>query len=150
MPNRASFAPEYGSFVRKRSGIVLVVDDYDDARATMSELLEANGYTVLEASNGQEALNVLVSARGPQVGMVVLDLQMPVMDGFQFLKLLGNYVGLANIPVAIVSAHHPKLDEVDDVASARVVGRLQAPYASDELLAMVKACTVPSVPPPSA
>src|SRR5258705_13897959 len=104
MLNSTGFKPEPSSFARRRSGTILLVDDYADARATIRELLETNGHTVLEAANGQEALNLLVS-RASSIGLIVLDLQMPVMDGRQFLKLLGNYVRLAHIPVVIVSAH---------------------------------------------
>ena len=76
---------------------MLLVDDYVDARDTMRDLLEERGYPVIEASNGQQALNLLASQGTARIGVIVLDLQMPVMDGFQFLKLLGNYVGLKNI-----------------------------------------------------
>jgi CheY-like chemotaxis protein len=139
-----AFVAEPGSAVRRRQGSILLVDDYADARATVREVLEGNGHAVVEATNGQEALDILVSMRGPQIGLIVLDLQMPVMDGWQFLKLLGNYVRLASIPVVIVSAFSGQMAEL---GTKSVVGRLQPPYDMDELVAIVDACTPPSLPP---
>src|SRR5215211_5545082 len=117
--------PEAGSFARRRTDTVLLVDDYADARATIRDLLEENGYPVIEAANGQQALNILVSQKVSRIGLIVLDLQMPVMDGWEFLKLVRNYVLLAHIPVLVVSAHAQRL-----AAAARehVVGCLQSPY----------------------
>jgi len=65
---------------------VLLVDDDRDIRETLSELLDASGYAVLQAENGQIALDVLkTTPRFPCV--VVLDLSMPVLDGREFLRL---------------------------------------------------------------
>jgi chemosensory pili system protein ChpA (sensor histidine kinase/response regulator) len=129
--------PEPGSFARGRLDTVLLVDDYVDARETVRELLERNGHSVVEASDGQQALNFLVSQSTPRVGLILLDLHMPVMDGFQFLKLLGNYVGLSKIPVIVVSAHTARLSAHD---RKRVAGCLQAPYDPNELVKLVQAC----------
>ena len=139
-----AFGAEPGSVARRRQGSILLVDDYADARASVREVLEDRGHAVIEATNGQEALNLLVSMQGPQIGLIVLDLQMPVMDGWQFLKLLGNYVRLASIPVVIVSSFS---GELADPGTKSVVGRLQPPYDMDELVAIVDACTAPLLPP---
>ena len=132
--------PEPGSFARRRTDTVLLVDDYADARATVRDLLEEHGYPVIEAANGQQALNLLVSQKESRIGLIVLDLQMPVMDGWEFLKLLRNYVLLAHIPVLVVSAHTQRLEAA---ARKRLVGCLQAPYDVSELLALVNASMTP-------
>ncbi len=81
---------------------VLLVDDDPDIRESLSELLDANGYEVLQAENGQIALEVLKkSPRFPCV--VVLDLSMPVLDGREFLKLRASDPILRGIPVVVVS-----------------------------------------------
>jgi CheY-like chemotaxis protein len=81
---------------------VLLVDDDPDIRESLSELLDANGYEVLQAENGQIALDVLKkSPRFPCV--VVLDLSMPVLDGREFLKLRASDPILRGIPVVVVS-----------------------------------------------
>lgn len=114
---------------------ILLVDDYDDARASVREALENAGYGVVEAANGQQALNLLVSRE--QVSLVILDLQMPVMNGWQLLELMRCYVGLSTIPVIIVTAHEPRLDQT---SFAGVLACIQAPYAIEDLVAKVDAC----------
>jgi CheY-like chemotaxis protein len=102
------------------------------------EALEQAGHVVLEAVDGQQALNFLVSRRDEPIALIVLDLQMPVMDGWRLIELLHSYVSLATIPVIIVTAAaEPHLERVTHPA---VYGCLQAPYQLDRLLAMVEAC----------
>jgi CheY-like chemotaxis protein len=115
----------------------LLVDDYDDARACVREALEAEGHRVIEAVNGQQALNFLVSRSDERVALIVLDLQMPVMDGWHFMELLRCYVSLSNIPVLVVTgAPDPDLQKV---AYRGMVGCLQAPYELRELVHRVSA-----------
>jgi CheY-like chemotaxis protein len=127
---------------RRRSGVVLLVDDYAESRATVRELLDNNGYEVIEAAHGQQALDFLVSSPEPPVQLIVLDLQMPIMNGYQFLTLLGNYVRLSTIPVLVVSGHAAPSDQE---TYRNVVGYLRPPYQADELLALVNAsCSQPA------
>lgn len=135
------------SFTRTCAGTVLVVDDYDEARAAICEHLESNGHKVLCACNGKEALDMLVSSPTPDVALIVLDLQMPVMDGWKFLQILGTYVRLSAIPVLVVSGHASGLDRS---VYGNVVGCLQPPYELDRLLEMVNACISPPAPTKSA
>ena len=81
---------------------VLIVDDDHDLRQTLSEILNDEGYAVETATNGREALEVLRRCSAPRV--VVLDLMMPVMDGWQLLEELRRDEALARIPVIIISA----------------------------------------------
>jgi CheY-like chemotaxis protein len=80
---------------------VLIVDDDADLREALVTLLQSEGHHVIEAANGQLALDALAS--GPGIGMVILDLMMPVMDGLTFLahKARGAH---AAIPVVIFSS----------------------------------------------
>jgi CheY-like chemotaxis protein len=133
--------------IARRAGVVLIVDDYADSRGAVRELLEDNGYEVVESSNGQEALNFLVSGAVTNVQLIVLDLQMPIMNGWQFLTLLENYVRLSTIPVVVVSAH-PALPNQGMHKS--IVGCLKVPYQTDELLGLVNGCCTPTkVPSPN-
>jgi CheY-like chemotaxis protein len=118
-------------------GRVLVVDDYTDARLTMREALERVGYVVFEAAHGQQALHYLVSGALDAVDLIVLDLMMPVMDGWQFLRLASSYVGLRHIPVLIVSATSSGLNETKH---RKIVGVLRFPYEMRELIETVDAC----------
>ena len=83
------------------SGPVLVVDDDPDARQLVRRTLEQAGRTVLEAENGQVALE-RVAEEMPD--LVVLDLMMPVMDGFQFLRELRRSEAGRGVPVLVLTA----------------------------------------------
>ncbi|MFT3765881.1 MAG: response regulator [Minicystis sp.] len=87
---------------------VLVVDDDYDLRQTVREILQEEGYVVDTASNGREALAVLRRSNPPRV--VVLDLMMPVMDGWQLLDELKRDDTLADIPVVVISASKRSLN----------------------------------------
>jgi len=86
---------------RGEDGDVLVVDDDADTRQRMRTVLEKNGWTVTEASNGLEALDQVAHAV-PK--LILLDLTMPVMDGFSFLRALRERPGCADVPVVVLSA----------------------------------------------
>jgi CheY-like chemotaxis protein len=81
---------------------VLVVDDDDDARDVIAACLEEAGHTVEVASHGQEALERLRDGLRP--ALVVLDLMMPVMDGWTLLGRLSQDPTLSAIPVIVMSA----------------------------------------------
>src|ERR1041384_259104 len=115
---------------------ILVVDDYEDARATLREMLEGMGHRVVEASNGQEALDLLTQEPSDTVQLILLDLDMPRMSGWELLKLLKNYVRLASIPVVVVSRHAGKLPADE---ARRLNGLFQAPFELARLKAMVEA-----------
>lgn len=68
------------------TGYVVIVDDEEDTRELLRELLEARGYKVATASDGIEALDVLQGL--PRICLLLLDLMMPHMDGFEVLKRL--------------------------------------------------------------
>jgi CheY-like chemotaxis protein len=81
---------------------VLIVDDDLDAREALAELLESRGYSVTSAGNGREALNYLRTASLP--GIIILDLMMPMMDGWEFLEHQSRDFALLQIPVIVLTA----------------------------------------------
>ncbi len=83
------------------AGDVLVVDDEPLVRELTRRTLEAEGISVREAADGQEALEQVASQRP---GMIILDLMMPVMDGFEFLLRLRRDPDTADLPVVVVTA----------------------------------------------
>ena len=87
--------------LREAEGEVLVVDDDPGVRERLRTVLERAGYTVGEAGDGAEALGRV--AHGPPRA-ILLDLTMPVMDGFAFLHALRERPGCADIPVIVFSA----------------------------------------------
>jgi CheY-like chemotaxis protein len=79
----------------------LVVEDDDDTRRWLQRALKREGWEAREAANGREALECL--ARAP-VDVILLDLIMPEMDGFEFLAERRKHKALAKIPVIVVTA----------------------------------------------
>jgi CheY-like chemotaxis protein len=80
---------------------ILVVDDNLDARESLAEVLEIAGYEVEKAENGKIALDMLVAH---PAALVLLDLMMPVMDGWQVVEAMRGDRELSQVPVVIVSA----------------------------------------------
>jgi signal transduction histidine kinase/CheY-like chemotaxis protein len=83
------------------SGVVLVVDDNPDDRDRLARSLRSSGFEVVEAENGAVALDVLADQRPD---LVILDLMMPVMDGFEFMATFKADPANLDIPVVVVTA----------------------------------------------
>lgn len=82
---------------------ILLVDDDPAIRAAFTDLLEEEGFSVLTAAHGADALCLL--RRMPPPRLIVLDLMMPVLDGWGFLEAQRQDLVLSSIPVVILSAH---------------------------------------------
>src|SRR4051812_14627619 len=84
---------------------ILVVEDDDDIRETIREVLSDEGYHVHTAPNGRAGLDWLHDQdHHPRPNLILLDLMMPVMNGFEFLQALRQDAALKGIPVVVVSA----------------------------------------------
>jgi CheY-like chemotaxis protein len=81
---------------------VLVVDDDTEVRQDLTQVLAASGYDVVTASNGREALSLL--DRGFKPALILLDLMMPIMNGWDVLDALANSRSHSTIPVVVASA----------------------------------------------
>ena len=81
---------------------VLIVEDDPDALEALGDLLDSHGYAVSSARNGAEALELL--GRSALPNLIVLDLLMPTMDGWEFRRRQKNDPRIAHIPVVVVSA----------------------------------------------
>ena len=84
---------------------VLVIDDDDDIREFLRILLGLEGYVVLEAREGREGLEAARSENPPHV--ILLDLMMPGMNGWQFLRARGEDPALERIPVLVLTGAGP-------------------------------------------
>src|SRR5204863_2768638 len=82
---------------------ILIVDDQPANREVLSSLLAYGGHRLLEASNGAEALQV---TRGEHPDLVITDILMPVMDGYEFVKQLRADPSIAQTPVIYYTAHY--------------------------------------------
>ena len=87
---------------------ILIVDDRWENRAVLQNLLEPLGFSLVEAEHGQEGLEKLCST---QPDLVITDLAMPVMDGFEFLKQIRNHEALNHLQVLVSSASVSQADQ---------------------------------------
>jgi CheY-like chemotaxis protein len=85
-------------------GGILVVDDDPDIRESLREVLEDEGYSVSCVGNGREALDYLKTAASPRPCVILLDLMMPVMDGWQFRREQKQDPAIADIPLVVITA----------------------------------------------
>lgn len=118
----------------------MVVDDDDDVRDTMRELLEGEGYRVETAGDGRDALDLLESIERP--GVILLDLSMPRMGGQEFLEeARKRHPELRRVPVVVVSGH------LHSLIAARSVRRIfKKPVDLGELLTVIR--QICRAPPP--
>jgi CheY-like chemotaxis protein len=84
------------------SKTILVVEDYADSRSLMKFMLESDGYEVLEASNGQEAVET-VKYHTPD--LILMDMSMPVMDGLTATRIIRGLDATARLPIIAVTAY---------------------------------------------
>lgn len=92
-----------GTVDPKSRGAVLVVDDDENLRSELRSVLEYGQYFVLEAEDGKEALDILRSRAGQAIRLIVLDLVMPCMSGWELVDLLRRDPALSRIPVLVTS-----------------------------------------------
>jgi CheY-like chemotaxis protein len=111
---------------------ILVVEDDQDISDSLRDLLEGEGYRVATAANGREGIDAL-RRQGRHPCVVLLDLMMPVMNGWQFLEAKGKDEGIAPIPVVVVSAYRDKAASV----ATETVGFVIKPIDVSKLLDVV-------------
>ena len=80
---------------------VLVVEDYDDTRLMLRRMLEMDGYTVVEAGDGQQAVELAPRVRP---ALILMDLNLPVLNGFEATRRIHQSDGTRGIPIVAVSA----------------------------------------------
>ncbi|HVW26978.1 MAG TPA: response regulator [Polyangiaceae bacterium] len=90
--------------VQRDRGVVLVVDDDEDYRTIVRRILERERYFVLEARDGYDALDLLRSEAGPAIRLIILDLVMPAMSGWDVVQELRRDPALSRVPVLVTSA----------------------------------------------
>jgi DNA-binding response OmpR family regulator len=124
-----------------KSADVLVVEDDDDVRRLVRVLLERAGHTVVEAVNGLEALHRLEET---QPDLVVLDVSMPELDGWQTLERLRD---LSDVPVLMLTARTNELDKVRGLRGG-ADDYVTKPFGRQELLARIEALLRRTSAPP--
>lgn len=114
---------------------ILIVDDNQNERSRLERLLSGAGYLVATAENGQQALE---SAKRSKPDAILMDVNMPVMDGFAATRALRGDAITKAIPVVLVTAKDQKADKAwGQMLGA--AGYVTKPYSDEQVLAQVRA-----------
>jgi two-component system, cell cycle response regulator DivK len=113
---------------------ILVVDDQEDLRGVLRDLLAGSGYTVIEAADGEAGV---AKAKSDQPDLILMDIQMPLIDGYEATRRIKADPALKTTPVVAVSSFAMKGDE----EKARAAGcdhYVTKPYSPMQLLRLVR------------
>jgi two-component system, cell cycle response regulator DivK len=113
---------------------VLIVEDQEDNRKILRDLLSNAGYDLIEAATGEEGVALALSRRP---NLVLMDIQLPVMDGYEATRRIKNNPELRSIPIIAVTSYALSGDE----AKARAAGcdaYITKPFSPRQLLAKVR------------
>ncbi|MCQ5128566.1 response regulator [Butyricicoccus faecihominis] len=107
----------------KKQGTILIVDDTEMNRAMLADML-ADDYQIIEASNGAEAVEAL-KRRQDEISLVLLDIVMPEMDGFEVLAMMNKNDWIARIPVITISSETASsyIDHAYDLGASEYISR---------------------------
>ncbi len=112
---------------------ILIADDYEDSRDLLRLILETEGFRIHEARDGREALAV---ARVNSIGLALIDLSMPALDGWETLREMRDDERTRRIPCIALTGHAAQEDRQRTLA-AGFDGYLSKPFHSKELLELV-------------
>ena len=113
---------------------ILVVDDQEDLRGVLRDLLNGSGYTVIEAADGEAGV---AKAKSDNPDLILMDIQMPVIDGYEATRRIKGDPALNPIPIVAVSSFAMKGDE----EKARAAGcdhYVTKPYSPMQLLRLIR------------
>jgi Response regulators consisting of a CheY-like receiver domain and a winged-helix DNA-binding domain len=113
---------------------ILVVEDQEDNRQILRDLLGSAGYDVIEAEDGQAAL-AMVKRQRPD--LILMDIQLPLMDGYEATRRFKADPDLQNIPIIVVTSYALSGDE-EKARAAGCDGYVTKPFSPRQLLAKIK------------
>lgn len=97
-----------------RQRTIMVVEDFEDNRFMMRRLLEMSGYRVVEAINGEQAVEI---AQRERPHLILMDLSLPILDGLAATRRIRQYRELQRVPIIAVSAHDTSDFHADALAA---------------------------------
>lgn len=113
---------------------ILVIEDQEDNRAILRDLLNSAGFDVIEAFNGEQGVDM---AGREKPDLILMDIQLPVMDGYEATRRIKSDPELERIPVIAVTSYALSGDS-DKAKSAGCDGYISKPYSPRELLTKVR------------
>jgi CheY-like chemotaxis protein len=113
---------------------ILMVDDNSDMLAMLERVLSAPGYRLAKAQSGKEALRLVLQA---DFAMILLDVRMPIMDGFETAELIRQREKTRDIPIIFITGEYAAQDHIERAYALKAVDFLIKPFDSDRLRARV-------------
>ena len=113
---------------------ILVVEDQEDNRQIIRDLLSATDYEITEAISGEEAL-VAVAERRPD--LILMDIQLPIMDGYEATRRIRAEPGLQSVPIIAVTSYALSGEE-QKARAAGCTDYVPKPYSPRQLLAKIR------------
>jgi two-component system cell cycle response regulator DivK len=130
-------SPDFGSSSTRRPNVtkrILIVEDQEDNRTILRDALSTLGYDLIEAFNGEDAVRL---AQGERPDLILMDIQLPLMDGYEATRRIKATPGLNSIPIIAVTSYALSGDD----AKARAAGcdaYVAKPFSPRQLLAKVR------------
>ncbi len=124
--------------MRRAKRPILIIEDDEPIRTILGEILRDAGYETAQAANGREALELL--DHGCQPSLILLDIMMPVMDGWEFARALHERPELADTPLCVLTAD---ANARDKASRLRAMAFLRKPLAVADLLRTAEALSKP-------
>ena len=115
------------------SKLVLVVEDQEDNRQILRDLLASGGFETLEAENGEEALKAVTK----RPDLILMDIQLPIMDGYEATRRIKSNPDFHDIPIIVVTSYALSGDE-EKARAAGCDAYFTKPYSPRQLLAAVR------------
>src|SRR5579883_871827 len=113
---------------------ILVVEDQEDNRRILRDLLTSSGYELVEAGDGEQAL---VMAERQRPDLILMDVQIPLIDGYEVTRRLKADPALRDIPIIVVTSYALSGDE-SKARAAGCNGYVSKPYSTRQLLAKIR------------
>ena len=114
--------------------VILVLDDDENARQAISALLDQDGYKVLEVSNVPSAVNVV---RREDIELAIIDIKMPIVDGYKFCEFLRKTNKYSHIPIVIVTGEEKRYGR-ETAQLLNIEAFIEKPFNPIGLVAKVK------------
>ncbi|MFH1429224.1 MAG: response regulator [Candidatus Margulisiibacteriota bacterium] len=115
--------------ITKGEGTILVIDNEDQLRIMLAKIIQTMGYKVLQAENGEKAIQIYEKERG-NIDLIILDMHMPGLDGHETYFRLRNLNPEVKV---IVSTGYIEAEEIQELFAAGVIGTLEKPYGVNEI-----------------
>jgi two-component system cell cycle response regulator DivK len=114
---------------------ILVVEDQEDNRQILRDLLTSGGFDMIEAENGADAIT---AAEANRPDLILMDIQLPILDGYEATRRIKANLDLKSIPIIVVTSYALSGDE-DKARLAGCDDYVAKPFSPRELLAKIKA-----------